>query len=525
MAEKIIRSNEPCPCGSEFKFKNCHGDLKLSDARLKLQQEAKEYQRVQQQGLGKPIESWLDAGKRFVKVGDDIYSSACWKTFPDFLLDYAKHMFKPGWGNKEICKLDELIHPIIRMYQKFCHNQKECTKDEKHINFIQLNRGSNAFITFIYNIYLIHHHNKECMPKLLKRLKQPEHFFGAFYETYIIAMLIVSGFKIELEDESDRKTKHFEGTAIDSRGRKFPFECKSIEVKGQLGFQGDEKFSSVDKLGNKIKSKLKEGLEQKYTDEIKLLFIELNIPSDKVNDELWKKCEKNIAELEEDFVSENKCHRAYVVFTNHPFQYDMNAVNSGESFFITAFNVPSFMKFHNLEEELLVRKEHADIFRLKECMDLYCGKIPSTFDGANPVCEAKKLYVIKIGDRFPLDNGKSGIVKDALLVPNSNKAVYIVSCYDGSNIMCSVELDKDSIMAYEQHPETFFGKVDKKNNINAEYELYSFFYEIYKGSPKEKIIEFMVGASSDLNIKEMSQPDLARLYCIGLVYNIFSEKK
>jgi hypothetical protein len=91
-----------CPCGSGKKFKRCHRvsgvsfsvgpaapiDPDILD--VVRQFEARELQRRQQRGLGRPIISAVFHGYRFVAVRGRLHFSKSWKTFHDFLMYYIK---------------------------------------------------------------------------------------------------------------------------------------------------------------------------------------------------------------------------------------------------------------------------------------------------------------------------------------------------------------------------------------------------------------------------------------------------
>ena len=93
-----IGRNEPCPCGSEKKYKRCHGKpnrekahppypLDMADAEKKLKEmQAAEIQRAKQQGLGRPIISTIIQGYRFIAVGGSFTIQRSGKHFMTFLL-------------------------------------------------------------------------------------------------------------------------------------------------------------------------------------------------------------------------------------------------------------------------------------------------------------------------------------------------------------------------------------------------------------------------------------------------------
>ncbi|MGH7368268.1 MAG: SEC-C domain-containing protein [Candidatus Rokuibacteriota bacterium] len=97
-----IGRNDACPCGSGRKFTRCHGSEGVAfrvspapsigrDLQHRIREfEARELQRQQQQGLGRPIVSALFQGHRLVAVRGRLRFSKEWKTFHDFLMHYIK---------------------------------------------------------------------------------------------------------------------------------------------------------------------------------------------------------------------------------------------------------------------------------------------------------------------------------------------------------------------------------------------------------------------------------------------------
>jgi SEC-C motif len=86
-----IGRNQPCHCGSGKKFKRIAAKPAPRAAstaeleRLLQRHEAAERIRQNQQGLGRPMVSFRAFDRQMVAVGDTIYHSTNWKTFPDFL--------------------------------------------------------------------------------------------------------------------------------------------------------------------------------------------------------------------------------------------------------------------------------------------------------------------------------------------------------------------------------------------------------------------------------------------------------
>lgn len=125
-----VGRNVPCPCGSGRKYKKCHGAVAQLDRvsavmaaapGIRARLDAQEHQRIEQQGLGKPIiAAKMDTGHQFVAVRDRLHYSKKWKTFHDFLSDYLKDVLGPDWGNAELQRPFDQRHPVLIWYHKLC---------------------------------------------------------------------------------------------------------------------------------------------------------------------------------------------------------------------------------------------------------------------------------------------------------------------------------------------------------------------------------------------------------------------
>jgi hypothetical protein len=78
-----------------------------------------------------------------------------------------------------------------------------------------------------------------------------------------------------------------------------------------------------------------------------------------------------------------------------------------------------------------------------------------------------------------------------------------------------VPLTDVEIEAWKRHPDTFFGEVQPPQNRRANnwLELAMFFYESYKATPKDRILEWMSGAADIEYLRTLSQEELAIVYC------------
>jgi len=217
-----IGRHDPCFCGSGKKYKKCHGILsaqgKVLERSTKIQttiqqkfeeQKAFEMQRQKQQGLGRPIISTDFKGNRFVAVGKTLHWSDKWKTFHDFLGDYIKICFGRKWWFKEIKKKPEERHTILKWSELVWRYTKKHVQAAGKIHTAPMTGALESYYGLAYNLYLLSH-NVELQSKLIKRLKNQEQFFGAYYETFVASAFIKGGFDLVLEDETDSSTSHCE---------------------------------------------------------------------------------------------------------------------------------------------------------------------------------------------------------------------------------------------------------------------------------------------------------------------------
>lgn len=309
-----IGRNEPCPCGSGQKFKKCHGltNHPASIPPQVLQElqsiEALERQRVKQQGLGRPIISAPLAGMRAVAVGDALYPTKA-QTFHEFLWDYIKNVLGGEWGNAELAKAPDKRHPLLNWYQEAAKYINAHIRERGKVHTIPSIGVVSAYLQLAYNLYLIAH-NQKLQTRLILRLKQPDQFLPAYYETSVFGALIRAGFELEFEDEADSSTTHCETTATFRKtGRKFSVEAKMRQAS----------TASVD-IGRQIKRALR-----KKAIHARIVFAEINIPELPDRNQQVASLQKildNIRKRESEMLTTTEpLPSAYVVVTNHPFLY------------------------------------------------------------------------------------------------------------------------------------------------------------------------------------------------------------
>jgi hypothetical protein len=196
---------------------------------------ASERIRQTQQGHGRSIVGFKSGDRQIVTVGNKIYFSDKWKTFPDFLADYMKQILGSDWGNAEIAKPLAERHPIMQWYNAYCKYQQATIEAPGEVCQANVIGIVACYLGLAYSLYLLDH-NVEIQGRLLGRLKHNANFLGAFYELFVANILIRAGFQLTLEDEGDGRSRHCEFAAVSrATGRKYWVEAKMGSVAGVLG--------------------------------------------------------------------------------------------------------------------------------------------------------------------------------------------------------------------------------------------------------------------------------------------------
>ena len=511
--------NDPCPCGSGKKYKKCclnktvaGEDLSLQLARV----QARQKQVEKQQGHGRPIISIEHDGYRFVAVGNRMCYSKNWKTFHDFLLDNIKFVFGKEWGESELKKPLEDRHPILQ-WQKMAHDyMQEHKGQEGQINSTPLTGAISALLNLSYNLYLLAH-NVKIQDYLVHRLKNKDLFNGALYETYVAGLFILAGFTLEMEDESDSRSSHCEFTAIARESG----ERYSVEAKARQPFKKD--FG----IGNQLYEALKK--EAMYK---RVIFIDVNIPN------LMENLQNIINELTEKestlTINKQPAPAAYVFVTNHSYAYDLTGCKFERTGFANGFKISDFkasVKFYSIREVLAAREKHKDMDLLIKSMREH-DEIPATFEGEIPEFsfdgETKKNRLM-IGNKYLIPdeqgNNVEGVLMNASVLEKEKKTYGVYRLHDGKQLICINPMSDEEMRAYKKYPDTFFSvPLNQSQEVKDPMELFDFFYNSYKNTPTEKLLEFMKNSSDIESLKKLSHEELSITYCERLVYSSVSDK-
>ncbi len=461
------------------------------------------------QGKGRPIISTEFKGHRFVAAGNKLHYSPAEKTqtFVDFLGNHNRTLLTSEWGNAEIAKPFEERHPVMQWYDGLCRLQ------QKHYKSGQVFETPGvglviAYNSLAYNLYLLAH-NAEVLNHLLARIKNKESFYAAYYETYVAAWFILAGFRLSLENEEDSSTTHCEFTAQAPTG-----QCYSVEAKCRAPGKLHLAF------GNQLYNALK-----KKADYPRIVCIEMNLTQDLVDD---RESYENgivswIRRKEENLLIKGEpAPPAYVFITNMPYHIHLNDERACRALLADGFKIDDFgyKKFPSITAGYKARLRHADVLNVVKAFESYV--IPSTFNGELPEFafgDAERRF--NIGGRYKLDDGTIGVLRSGVVVEPEKKAYLTYETEDKKHLIYTGTLSDAEMSAYKRHPETFFGRIEKVGKeANTAIELFEFFYENLKGTPREKMLEWFSGSPDYSEIERLSTEDMTHLYAERLTISV-----
>ena len=514
--QRKIGRNELCPCGSGKKFKRCHGSTERLDdvaemlsrlPTLTARMRARELQREQQQGLGRPIVSAEIGSQRFVAVGGRLLHSSRWKSFHDFLIDYLKGVLGAEWGEVELAKPADARHPVIVWYQLLCEHQRTFIVEPGKVVGAPMTGAVAAFLSLAYDLYALEH-SAEVQRRLLGRLRNHKTFEDALQEVRVAAHLLRAGFELEFEDEDDGSSTHVEFTATSKRtAKKF-----SVEVKRRHADR------------TKVNRLLHRALVKEAAHE-RIVFIEVNEPdslSTEFPPKVLKYAQARLFQYERD-PGAAPLPRAFVFVTNAPWMHSLTGQDHRCSLLLHGFRIPEVQQGHpfvSLRAAVDARDQYREIYDIARSMRDH-ATIPSTFDGEAPsvAFHAAQHRRLLVGERVlvPDETGANceGVLEQGLVMPESCAAFCVVRLSDGRRILCTVPLTPEELEAWRQHPQTFFGVIDQnvKPPVKDPIGFYDFFFDCYRSAPREQLLQLIKGEPDFDELSELDTYELARTSC------------
>lgn len=512
--------NQPCPCGSNKKFKRCHGgpnaayeDMISRGAREAERRAAiHRLQRERQQGLGRGIISADANGTRLVVVG----FRKCWgnwKTFHDFLYAYSMEILGRDWFRSEAEKPSSLRHPIFGWHERLMNLSKAVQSEPGEVKQILITGAVNAYLTLAHDLYTLEHnasqaHTPGIQERLLRRLKHPDQFVGARYEIRVAAMFLRAGFDLAWEDETDGSSTHCEFTATYPKtGKSFWVECKmrnqSPKAKSQSGF-------------GKFVGLVSDAL-RKETEAERLIFVDINRPAKPRvagSHHDWRTAAVSELRRFEGSKSAEHLPRALMFITNFPDHHHLDEVVADAGAILEGFKTSEYRTGEptTIRQKIRQRGQHPEVEAFFASMVEH-NEVPSTFDGE--IAGLDEVPRLLIGHHYQMDDGQTGLLEDACVDEKDGKVWLVLQMDDGRRAIYENQLTEREFAAWKRYPETFFGDVRQpQGRIDDPMDFFDRMLSVYSETPKEKLLDFMApnpGGERDA-LALMDQCALAQLY-------------
>jgi len=473
---------------------------------------AEEVRRKSQQGKGRPIISTEFKGYRLTAVGNRLHYSKKHKTFIDFLGSYIRSVLSPEWENSEISKSLEKRHQISKWYDAICALQRATMKKPPgEIQDMPINGLICCYYGLAYNLYLLQH-NAELQQYLINRIKRSESFYAAYYETFVAAWFILAGFSLRIEDEKDSSSTHPEFIAT-RNGKSYSVEAKSRQF-------GKDHFD----IGNQLYNGLcKEAHHQR------VIFVDMNVDANLDYEDFRDRALAAVHDRESRLtVHGQPASPAFVFLTNQPYHLLLNETQIQRVCLLAGFKIPDFghgVRCSSYTEAYKTRLKYCDLLDVQKAMENY--RFPVTFDGEVPEFafgDAKRRF--SIGERLEISDATFVTIQSGIVIEKEQKACLVVDDCNGQSHLMFVKLSIAELAAYRSHPETFFGRVlQASNHIEDPVDLYEFYINSCKDTPRDKLLDFMKNASDYETIKKLANDELLFVYAERLTFNAVRENE
>src|SRR6266852_839534 len=146
-------------------------------------------------------------------------------------------------------------------------------------------------------------------------------------------------------------------------------------------------------------------------------------------------------------------------------------------------------------------------------------EIPMTFDGEIPefaVQDGPPRLLIGHDYNIPDEAGGNivGTLTHAVVLASKKLCGGFYKTKDGKNIFATCPLTNEELAAYARYPETFFGVLQRPQKPARDaLELYDFFYEGHKETPKDNLLKLLHDAPDIDSLRSLPREELLKIYC------------
>ncbi|HTV29034.1 MAG TPA: hypothetical protein VMF32_14710, partial [Xanthobacteraceae bacterium] len=135
-----------------------------------------------------------------------------------------------------------------------------------------------------------------------------------------------------------------------------------------------------------------------------------------------------------------------------------------------------------------------------------------------PRLQFGRWYLIPVPGRGEVP----GRLYDAVVQEAQKQVFGIYQLATGESVNAVCPISDRELAAYKNYPETFFGEVRQPTrHAKTLVDWCDFFYETYKDTPREKLLEWMTTAPDIEHLRTLPQPELAIIICERWAYGAF----
>ena len=267
------------------------------------------------------------------------------------------------------------------------------------------------------------------------------------------------------------------------------------------------------------------------------MFLDLNksLHTQEAAERAVDRAEYIISQSEGMKIEDQPAPPAYVCITNMNDQHALDTSTLATMISFRGFKIDDFMgvEFPSLRDAARARERHWPMHQLLKSMEEH-REIPQTFGGELPseVFAEKLLPRLRIGQFYAVQGPDGKEVKGKLThatVGGNNAHGILYDPDTNQSFQATWPLTPEEVADYEKHQDTFFGEYQKQGHrVETAMEMFDFFVEGFRDTPKERLIELLPNAPEQEKLPSMSQKELVELlaerYTMGMIAKGFAVK-
>lgn len=471
--------------------------------------------RQQQQGGGRPIIATNWQGHRIVAVGNKMFVEKPNGTFVDFLLKYLVTHLGKEWCDAELKKPYSDRHTLMQWHEDVARYQTSTGAGSGKVVNADMNGAVAAYLGLAHAMYRLEH-NAAIQARLLKHLKTPDLFQGAYYEAMVASIFVTANFTLEQEDETDGSTKHCEFAARSgATGTTYHVEAKTRAVAGIMGKGPNDGAKDDGDPTAKVVTHVAAALKKPAAGQ-RFIFVDLNaiVPPDASVENKPDFIESAVAKLKRyEATNMPKGATAYVFMTSSSFHRDL----SGPARMMTYMHGLGMPDFNNvgpmrLAERYRQERPHRDALAIAKAATQFL-RVPTTFDGSLPSETYGGHVRPLVGYEYNFARPPGQLLTATVLAggvdEQAKKMTLHVVTREGERVTIVNDMTDDQLHDYRAHRENFFGgDAPKGTYVQTPEDIFEWALSASANTPPEALLDAMKGMPNIEAIRAMSEEDI-----------------